>query len=414
MKKVFGGMFVILLFFFPLAATSSISSVNVIGNYETYESTPFYANLKEIYIAYLEEVVEPELKKKAKEGYWQDYLAVQPAGTEETENTEEENTEQNRNEKNEDEKEDTTQSKKAPDFKVKLISTMPNICYVSSYVITTYDEAKKDLNKVTLSQEDIYEFLDKVIEYKSEKKVEGGITTFVVEVQMKEIDALKDIFQTEEEKEIFQDSYELTKEVISKEEVIYERLYNVDANGNLVLSMEQSSGIEETDFSGLEVLTDVPYYCQWDNTWAKKSYGSGNIKSSGCGPTCCAMVVSYYTGKKVTPADIVDQIGNTYYVSGKGSSWGLFPGVSGMYGIKCTDLGKNITSVVEALRNGEIVIASMGPGTFTKGGHFIVLTGVTTDGKITVNDPSHPDFCSKTFETSVFVNEAKNYWKFSK
>lgn len=169
-----------------------------------------------------------------------------------------------------------------------------------------------------------------------------------------------------------------------------------------------------TDFSGVETLSSVPYYCQWNSQWGAVNYGGGTISSSGCGPTCCAMVVSYYTGKYVTPADIVEIIGDTYYVPGAGSSWSLFPGVASMYGVNCSDLGVNITSVVQSLRNGEIVIASVKPGTFTKAGHFIVLTGITEDGKITVNDPNHPDFCRSTFETSIFVAEAKNYWKFSK
>lgn len=42
----------------------------------------------------------------------------------------------------------------------------------------------------------------------------------------------------------------------------------------------------------------------------------------------------------------------------------------------------------EALSQGKLVVASMGPGTFTRGGHFIVLTGITDDGKIKVNDPN--------------------------
>lgn len=52
-----------------------------------------------------------------------------------------------------------------------------------------------------------------------------------------------------------------------------------------------------------------------------------------------------------------------------------------------TNIGKSEASMVQALRDGKLVVASMGPGTFTKGGHFIVLTGITESGKIRVNDP---------------------------
>ena len=43
--------------------------------------------------------------------------------------------------------------------------------------------------------------------------------------------------------------------------------------------------------------------------------------------------------------------------------------------------------VIEALKNHQPVICSMKGGKFTNGGHFIVLTGITEDGKILVNDP---------------------------
>lgn len=411
---VFGAL---VLIFLPITSMCSISSVNVIGNYDSFEDTPFYADLKEIYIDYLDDKVQPELEKKAKKNYWNDYLAQQPAeGSEEStgekaESDAEENVEDGTGEQ------EKKSNKKAPDFKVRLISTMPNICYISSYLFSTNEEALEDINKITLNKQEIYDFLDNVIEYEEEKTQENGITVYVVRVVMKDITELSDMFETEEEYQLFQDSYDLTREVIEKDEIIYESLYTVNEDGEMVLSSSNSSGsngVDETDFSGLEKLSSVPYYCQWDSAWAANKYGNGTIKSSGCGPTCCAMVVSYYTGQSITPADIVSQIGNKYYVSGKGSSWGLFPGVAGLYGIKCTDLGRNLSSAIEALRNGEIVIASMGPGTFTKAGHFIVLTGITEDGKITVNDPAHPDFCSRTFDTAIFTSEAKNYWKFSK
>ena len=44
--------------------------------------------------------------------------------------------------------------------------------------------------------------------------------------------------------------------------------------------------------------------------------------------------------------------------------------------------------IVDALASGELVVAIMGPGHFTKSGHFIVLRGVTADGKILVADPA--------------------------
>jgi hypothetical protein len=44
--------------------------------------------------------------------------------------------------------------------------------------------------------------------------------------------------------------------------------------------------------------------------------------------------------------------------------------------------------IVAAMENGHPVICLQRKGIFTSGGHFIVLTGVTEDGKILVNDPN--------------------------
>ena len=44
--------------------------------------------------------------------------------------------------------------------------------------------------------------------------------------------------------------------------------------------------------------------------------------------------------------------------------------------------------IINSLKSGNsLVIALMGPGTFTSGGHYIVLTGVSSDGKVSVADP---------------------------
>lgn len=55
----------------------------------------------------------------------------------------------------------------------------------------------------------------------------------------------------------------------------------------------------------------------------------------------------------------------------------------------------------------------MGPGHFTTEGHYIVLTGVDSDGKIIVNDSDSKQRSSETWDVDVFLKEAKNLWAFS-
>ena len=70
----------------------------------------------------------------------------------------------------------------------------------------------------------------------------------------------------------------------------------------------------------------------------------------------------------------------------------------------------------QALSTGKPVIASMKKGTFTRGGHFIVLRGITEDGKILVNDPNDnakKQHFNRSFDLSLIKREAKAFWCFN-
>lgn len=61
---------------------------------------------------------------------------------------------------------------------------------------------------------------------------------------------------------------------------------------------------------------DYPQYYQWsyeqsdhensDQDWTTIPYGSGNVSSSGCGPTSMAMLATVATGKDIYPQDIIN------------------------------------------------------------------------------------------------------------
>ena len=160
---------------------------------------------------------------------------------------------------------------------------------------------------------------------------------------------------------------------------------------------------------------DMPLYLQYNGSWSSVAYGNGTIRNKGCAPTCLAMVLTYLKGQQILPSDVVAWTGNRYYVNGAGSSWDIFAAVASNWGVPCRGLGHSQSNMLAALSAGKPVIASMGPGTFTKGGHFIVLTGLTDDGKITVNDPN--DSAKKNhkgtaFDVSLIMRESKNFWSF--
>lgn len=130
---------------------------------------------------------------------------------------------------------------------------------------------------------------------------------------------------------------------------------------------------------GKENIRVMPLYDQTDYPHIK--YGSGTIASSGCGITCMAMVASYFTGEEWLPDECaalgnkieghqVDNVGRMLTAADK---------------IGLTYEQKTTNDLMPALQNGDIVIALVNDS-----GHFVVLKGLTEDGKVLVNDPYGP------------------------
>lgn len=166
--------------------------------------------------------------------------------------------------------------------------------------------------------------------------------------------------------------------------------------------------IPEVIFEMVDGQMNVPVYYQ---TYNYKPFGGGTISSSGCGPTCLAMCLSYLTGTTVSVNEVADWAGNRYYVPGKGQSWSLFPAVASHWGCQTHQTGSS-QEVIAALESGCPVIASMGPGHFTSAGHFIVICGTTSDGYLIVNDPNLHNYnhYGNTIPADWVWSEAKGYF----
>lgn len=174
---------------------------------------------------------------------------------------------------------------------------------------------------------------------------------------------------------------------------------------------------ENKDNPAAEVVSDdlkkgeIPQLLQWDERWGHISYGTGYIASCGCGPTAMSMVVSGLTGDaSVTPVKVarysekqgyIDENNNTYWelMSKGGEHWGI-TSYSG-------DISEDFVS--KELKAGHPVICSVGPGDFTKKGHFIVLTKYK-NGKVKVNDPFSQKNSDKMWKYSKIKDQIKSLW----
>lgn len=163
------------------------------------------------------------------------------------------------------------------------------------------------------------------------------------------------------------------------------------------------------DTGGFSVGNFV-YYRQGDY---KNRYGShGTISSSGCGPTSMAMVLTALLGKKVSPVEAASYSVKHGYRGSNGTSWGFFGSISKAYGLNCVQGSGNSSDIMSALRQGKMVVASMRPGHFTKGGHFIVLRGIDKNGKIIVADPAKPAR-NGAWDANLVIRECKQSFAIS-
>lgn len=221
-------------------------------------------------------------------------------------------------------------------------------------------------------------------------------TKYVFTVRIKSLDELMNEMQFDStEKSSCNEMYNFTKFFNIEQELnIYDNM-NID-----ISSLEEYS----------EGNANIPYFSQADKRWAAEPYGmSGNIFSSGCGPTALAMVAKGLTGRADINPSVVAKWSyeNGYRCEGAGSYWSLITDGGNYYGLNVTSVSrKDTNSILKALSDGYPVIVAMGPGTFTKGGHFIVLRGLTKDKKILVNDSISVKRSSIAWDANIIFNES--------
>ena len=125
------------------------------------------------------------------------------------------------------------------------------------------------------------------------------------------------------------------------------------------------------------------YFNQADAAWNDNGY---QIKSSGCGPSAMAVCISSLTNKWVTPVDTTVWAYKNGYYSSAGASHEMVPALAQQYKLECHGLGSDVSKVRDALKKKHPVVALMGPGYFTKKGHFIVLVAIDDNDQVTVAD----------------------------
>ena len=163
---------------------------------------------------------------------------------------------------------------------------------------------------------------------------------------------------------------------------------------------------------------NIPLYLQNDPQVANLSYGtdgSQSIAENGCAIVSLAMVDSYLSKKEVLPKDVLKWAKNDYYEESAGTSWRIFSDYAMAHDLTFYNYGNNFAQAMQALNEGQVVIASVSPGFFTEVGHIIVIRGYQ-NGFVYVNDPNddiEKMHSLQAIPESTLIEEGINYWSFS-
>ncbi len=159
----------------------------------------------------------------------------------------------------------------------------------------------------------------------------------------------------------------------------------------------------------------IPLFLQMDGRWGYRTYGTGFLAMTGCGPTCLSMVYCGLTGDTEWNPYAVARMAQKkgYYVDGVGTSWDLMTSGARSLGLNVWQPSIDSGEIVGTLQQGCPLIASMRPGDFTRRGHFIVLRGIDWDGRIIVNDPNSTANSERTWEVDRLVSQMKGLWAYS-
>ena len=156
-------------------------------------------------------------------------------------------------------------------------------------------------------------------------------------------------------------------------------------------------------------------YKQADSRWGKLPYtatGSSRqtIASSGCGPTAMADIMATWIDGDITPVEMCAYaLKHGFRTPSSGTAWDFFKSVAGDYGFSKFVQTRSMATARAALKAGAFVVASMGPGYWTSGGHYICLWK-TDDRYMYANDPASKT--RKRQKLAAFEAQRKQFFIF--
>lgn len=219
----------------------------------------------------------------------------------------------------------------------------------------------------------------------------------------------EEVIVSDEVEELAEDTIEVVEngETLDTEETI-QSTPKEEATIESELEEDGTVEIENISYDGtntgkgtslLGAYQGLTYYSQADSRWASILYTAYNdksqtIKSSGCGPTSAAMIISSSKGAIIPPTIAKLFVDNGYRTKNNGTAWSAWAFIADYFDFDEYHTTYNFNTMISYLNQDKnkdgisdyFVVASCGPGLFTTGGHYITFMG-DRNGTITVYDP---------------------------
>lgn len=171
----------------------------------------------------------------------------------------------------------------------------------------------------------------------------------------------------------------------------------------------------DKDISGDVTAGEFPVLLQWDKRWGYELYGTNFMGNNGCGPTALTIVYAGLTGKTDwNPYSLaMYSIEHDLYVPNVGTKWVFMEEGGAALGLTVDKIGEELELARPALEAGKVLVCKVGPGDFTSGGHFIVVTKLLEDNRVEVRDPNSRDKSAVTWDFDQIINQTDYVWAYS-
>lgn len=196
---------------------------------------------------------------------------------------------------------------------------------------------------------------------------------------------------------------------------------------NTIYQYEKYKDLKEViniddDFKAVERYESgykLPYFNQWDARWAFKEIDGGIFGFSGCGPTVLSSIYVGLTGDtSINPFKMGEMALVAGVYDGKdGSLHSMFTEFVSVIGLKGYYSYPNIETIKKHIDNDEVVVANVkenGIGDFTRGGHYIIITGYTEDNQLKLYDVNSYENTNKLWDYQRVLDQTGDIFAIKK